>query len=241
MVSLPSGVSPLDWHEFDAGCGQADAATTPNSRTRFQSPSTAGLITVHAVQNQLPTSSGGKGFTRLENLDEHLRRVHPSSPDSVAALNDEEAQVETLAVGATPHVGDKRKADGQGLRDEVKRLQLENGGLRDQVDTMMRNMQHLQQEVNFFWGPAQLSFSRGSMPLRFSRPPGNNLATRDARKNLDGEPMDLDSPEVVVIDDDDDEDVKPMVKKEEVKPAKDDQDDDLIFVRENQSAIPQRS
>ncbi|CAJ2504688.1 Uu.00g120820.m01.CDS01 [Anthostomella pinea] len=51
MVSLPSGVSPLDQHEFDAGCGGADAALTPNSHNRFQSPSTPGLITVHAVQN----------------------------------------------------------------------------------------------------------------------------------------------------------------------------------------------
>ncbi|CAJ2511603.1 Uu.00g072280.m01.CDS01 [Anthostomella pinea] len=62
-----------------------------------------------------------------------------------------------------------------------------------------------------------------------------------ADQNLDGEPMDLDIPEVMVIDNDDDnEDVRPMVKEEKVKPAQDDQDDVLIFVGENQSATPQQ-
>ncbi|CAJ2500377.1 Uu.00g032300.m01.CDS01 [Anthostomella pinea] len=71
----------------------------------------------------------GKGFTRLENLDEHLRRVHPSSPDSVAALDDK-PQVTNVGLGLSSLVGEKRKAD---LCDEVKRLRAEHGGLRGQV------------------------------------------------------------------------------------------------------------
>ncbi|CAJ2510444.1 Uu.00g051470.m01.CDS01 [Anthostomella pinea] len=58
----------------------------------------------------------GKGFTRLENLDDH-------------AIDDDEELVETLGLGASPRVTDKRKPDGPDPRDEAKRLQNENGGL----------------------------------------------------------------------------------------------------------------
>ncbi|CAJ2502617.1 Uu.00g100110.m01.CDS01 [Anthostomella pinea] len=101
------------------------------------------------------------GFSRLENLNEHIRRVHPGRPGSVAALDDdddEEPEVENADLGASPR-GKKRKADNENLRDEVKRLQTENGDLRSKIGGMMRQMQQLQQRDSFS-APAQACYPR---------------------------------------------------------------------------------
>ncbi|CAJ2510441.1 Uu.00g051440.m01.CDS01 [Anthostomella pinea] len=62
-----------------------------------------------------------------------------------------------------PRVGEKRKTDDEDLRDEVKRLQIGNGGLRGKIDGMMRIQQQFQQR-NSFSPPAQLGFSRDIIP-----------------------------------------------------------------------------
>ncbi|KAI1081354.1 hypothetical protein F5B20DRAFT_535784 [Whalleya microplaca] len=94
----------------------------------------------------------GKGFTRLENLNEHLRRVHTPSSSDAAAFDEPEEDTGALSLASatstptptpapvsTEHVGGKRKAQTD-LRDEVvKRLQVENRDLRNQVEAQKRH------------------------------------------------------------------------------------------------------
>ncbi|KAL7623331.1 hypothetical protein AAE478_007012 [Parahypoxylon ruwenzoriense] len=103
----------------------------------------------------------GKGFSRLENLNEHLRRVH--TPGNSAPPSGEDEPEEYMVVRSRESVatrspgsaiiGVKRKPDGD-LRDKVKRLQIENTDLRSQVEAqkrqqiaMMQQMQALQEKV----------------------------------------------------------------------------------------------
>ncbi|KAK7749980.1 hypothetical protein SLS62_008089 [Diatrype stigma] len=103
----------------------------------------------------------GKGFTRLENLNEHLRRCHTSGDDDGGCVQGAPAAADNLinpdgALSAvrTERLGDKRKAndEDQDPRDEVKRLRGENQGLlgqiqdlRNQLDLAQRNSLHYQQ------------------------------------------------------------------------------------------------
>ncbi|KAK0635159.1 hypothetical protein B0T17DRAFT_32739 [Bombardia bombarda] len=87
----------------------------------------------------------GKGFSRLENLNEHMRRVHMfnggASNGGGAEGETDEAASDTAAV-----VGQKRKREheqpGGGaeaeLRDELKRVRQENEELRRQVEMLNR-------------------------------------------------------------------------------------------------------
>ncbi|KAK4095414.1 hypothetical protein Purlil1_210 [Purpureocillium lilacinum] len=80
----------------------------------------------------------GKGFSRQENLNEHLRRVHtnmegstPPAADSVASPDDDESEK-----SGTKR---KRRMSDQGeelteLRAEVKRLREQNEKLKSEVD-----------------------------------------------------------------------------------------------------------
>lgn len=86
----------------------------------------------------------GKGFSRQENLNEHLRRVHT---DANAIANGDETEED----GSDSKAGQKRKrGSGRGdsdVRDELKRLRLENEDLRRktaQIPEMMRQIQQLQ-------------------------------------------------------------------------------------------------
>jgi hypothetical protein len=78
----------------------------------------------------------GKGFSRQENLNEHLRRVH---------TNDGSAAAEDLVVPSeddeSEKAGQKRKRNNKDpmeqiaeLREEMKRVKQENVALRDQLD-----------------------------------------------------------------------------------------------------------
>ncbi|KAL2757949.1 hypothetical protein ACRALDRAFT_1068413 [Sodiomyces alcalophilus JCM 7366] len=82
----------------------------------------------------------GKGFSRQENLNEHLRRVHTregSTPAGDDASSD----------GDSERAGGKRKRSRKNstsdaweeMRDELKRVRQENAELRDQID---RHSQH---------------------------------------------------------------------------------------------------
>ncbi|KAI1372936.1 hypothetical protein F4677DRAFT_431292 [Hypoxylon crocopeplum] len=92
----------------------------------------------------------GKGFTRPENLNEHLRRVHTpndahehrsSSLAAVQEPDDEPEEVAAVLQLVPPErTGEKRKADTD-LRDEVKRLQVENQELRSQAEIQQREIE----------------------------------------------------------------------------------------------------
>ncbi|KAI5923089.1 hypothetical protein F4810DRAFT_223564 [Camillea tinctor] len=92
----------------------------------------------------------GKGFSRLENLNEHLRRVHTA--DLLSSVMIEEPDDLTSMI-TSPRIGEKRKPDDD-LREEVKRLQSENQELRSQVEAqkrqqiaMMQQMQELRESL----------------------------------------------------------------------------------------------
>lgn len=92
----------------------------------------------------------GKGFSRQENLNEHLRRVHT---DAGIIQNGEETEDD----GSEAQPGGKRKrvsgrSDSADLREEMKRLKQENEDLKRQAEAqtaqsaeMMRQIQQLQQ------------------------------------------------------------------------------------------------
>ncbi|KAI1500847.1 hypothetical protein F5X99DRAFT_418905 [Biscogniauxia marginata] len=111
----------------------------------------------------------GKGFSRLENLNEHLRRVHTADVPASTVSTIEEPEDGT-SVAASPKLGEKRKPDDD-LRDEVKRLQVENQDLRSQVEAqkrqqmaMMQQMQELQETLHNFTNAerTQNRFTSGS-------------------------------------------------------------------------------
>ena len=73
----------------------------------------------------------GKGFSRLENLNEHLRRVHLAQ---INTTNSPEAESES---GNSSHAGQKRKRDNivpeNELREDNKRLRQKNEELEHQI------------------------------------------------------------------------------------------------------------
>ncbi|KAK3308950.1 uncharacterized protein B0T15DRAFT_123948 [Chaetomium strumarium] len=99
----------------------------------------------------------GKWFTRQENLDEHLHRVHGIDPK---AKKDSREGSQTHGSDQNGNdaaaAGQKRKrADDSDLRDEVKRLREENDRLLKQLNehmamehAMKERMQALEQQLN---------------------------------------------------------------------------------------------
>jgi hypothetical protein len=106
----------------------------------------------------------GKGFSRLENLNEHLRRVHTSNhgaaasgdegheghDDNVSMIDDDPlaalamptmlpAMLPALPAAPTVMVGEKRKLDDDDdLRGEVKRLKEDKDLLNQQLEAQNR-------------------------------------------------------------------------------------------------------
>lgn len=84
----------------------------------------------------------GKGFSRLENLNEHLRRVHTQNGGAPSGAEGETDDAASDGPAATP--GQKRKrepediGEGVDLREENKRLKAENEELRRQVEAQNR-------------------------------------------------------------------------------------------------------
>lgn len=80
----------------------------------------------------------GKGFSRQENLNEHLRRVH-TSPDGASPVADSAASPDD---NDSERSGVKRKrlSSGHGidevaeLRDEIKRVRMENEKLKSEME-----------------------------------------------------------------------------------------------------------
>ncbi|OIW23707.1 hypothetical protein CONLIGDRAFT_140702 [Coniochaeta ligniaria NRRL 30616] len=82
----------------------------------------------------------GKPFSRQENLNEHLRRVHTQDPDETQAATPRQNGIDhSPSPDSTPpaRAGQRRKRgdddDSEALRQEVKRLKQENNELRQQV------------------------------------------------------------------------------------------------------------
>ncbi len=80
----------------------------------------------------------GKGFSRQENLNEHLRRVHTGDGMAQAGTGTGEDTDDA----ASETTGNKRKrgsgSDEMDLRDEIKRVRMENEELKCQVDAQNR-------------------------------------------------------------------------------------------------------
>ena len=120
----------------------------------------------------------GKGFSRQENLNEHMRRVHTNDGGAAGAgtLEDttDDAASETAGAagvttvtfggaqssGGTLSVALKRKRDSTGddddgdLRDEIKRVKQENADLRRQMNIMISQIAAMQQTI----GPQAQAF-----------------------------------------------------------------------------------
>jgi hypothetical protein len=113
----------------------------------------------------------GKGFSRLENLSEHLRRVHtqngaggPAS-GSINGGDSDDAGSETgggAVLGSAVSVGagvlnPKRKRDSETPdREEYKRVCQENAELRRQVDNLNRQTNHLLSQITSLQGQIHL-------------------------------------------------------------------------------------
>src|SRR4051812_18086366 len=97
-----------------------------------------------------------KGFSRLENLNEHLRRVHTQNGSGGGGANgtegdtDDAASDHMVGVGTQQQQQQKRKRDsseGCDLREEVKRVRQENAELRRQVDAQNRQTVVMMQKI----------------------------------------------------------------------------------------------
>ncbi len=95
----------------------------------------------------------GKGFSRVENLNEHLRRVHTNqgTGNPVPGADYRHGRCGIADVGPYKR---KRSTDDEALREEVKRLRAENAELRRQVDnqnrqttTFIQQLHHLNQQI----------------------------------------------------------------------------------------------
>jgi hypothetical protein len=84
----------------------------------------------------------GKGFSRLENLNEHLRRVHTHNGVGNGTEGDTDE-------GGSDTAGQKRKRDNDDgdLREEIKRVRQENDELRRQVEAQNRQTVAMMQQI----------------------------------------------------------------------------------------------
>ncbi len=86
----------------------------------------------------------GKGFSRLENLNEHLRRVHTQNgvPNG--------AEVETDDAASDVATGQKRKreADDEGdLQEELKKLRHENDRMKHENQELQKQLDALNKQT----------------------------------------------------------------------------------------------
>lgn len=91
----------------------------------------------------------GKGFSRQENLNEHLRRVHTQNGTT---LNNNEGETDDGASDNATANGQKRKREDRGeddgdLREEIKRVRQENEELRRQVQAQTQQTVIMMQKI----------------------------------------------------------------------------------------------
>ncbi len=93
----------------------------------------------------------GKGFSRQENLNEHLRRVHTQNGTALTGTEGETDDGASDNAGATPGGGLKRKRDDRpddsDVREEIKRVRQENEELRRQVQAQTQQTVVMMQKI----------------------------------------------------------------------------------------------
>lgn len=94
----------------------------------------------------------GKGFSRQENLNEHLRRCHRNGSPSNAGGDTDDGASETAPGAVGGGSGGKRKRDTDEdvaeLRAEVKKHRLENEELRQQLEAQNRQIAAMMQQLS---------------------------------------------------------------------------------------------
>lgn len=90
----------------------------------------------------------GKGFSRQENLNEHLRRVHTDAGQLENGGGDETEDDGNEQVGMKRKRGPGRTDEVADLRAEVARLSAEAAGVRAENDELRRNAEMQQQSTN---------------------------------------------------------------------------------------------
>ena len=100
----------------------------------------------------------GKGFSRQENLNEHLRRVHTGEGGVGATgtgedTDDVASETATTAAPGTPGAGQKRKRgsagndDGDDLRDVIKRVRQENQELKKKIEDQEKQTRGMMAQI----------------------------------------------------------------------------------------------
>ncbi|KAI1416285.1 hypothetical protein F5Y13DRAFT_154987 [Hypoxylon sp. FL1857] len=102
----------------------------------------------------------GKVFTRMENLNEHLRRVHTpnelptatsSAPNDDLDDDDDDEDDDDdndLFRRGPPKKGDNKRKSDNDLRGDNKRLRTENGRLKAHIEAQNRQAAAMMQEMN---------------------------------------------------------------------------------------------
>jgi len=86
----------------------------------------------------------GKGFSRQENLNEHLRRVHTDIGVQDAEITEEDEEAK---------LGQKRKrvlsrGSEEDIREEMKRVKMENEDLRRRSQAQDAQMAEMMRQIN---------------------------------------------------------------------------------------------
>ena len=112
---------------------------------------------------------GNKPFSRLENLNEHLRRVHtPGAVEDPSPSDNDNDHSPSSDTTPPPRAGKKRRRgdddDLEALRQENKRLKQENSELRQQVNNQtLQTTQLIQQLQNTAMTASGMTLGNGPM------------------------------------------------------------------------------
>ncbi len=114
----------------------------------------------------------GKGFSRQENLNEHLRRVHT---DTSLTQNGDDTEAED----GGEQTGQKRKrsgtntgsAEGTDLRQEMKRLKQENEELKRQAEAQTAQTNDMLRQIQALQMQAGLQSMQNNMHPQMQAPP----------------------------------------------------------------------
>lgn len=94
----------------------------------------------------------GKGFSRQENLNEHLRRVHTqATPEGIpAATSNEVSDGEAIENGSAGHKRKRSSYDEQSMNvaEELRKLRVENQKLKEQIEAQTRQSVAMMNQIN---------------------------------------------------------------------------------------------
>jgi len=86
----------------------------------------------------------GKGFSRQENLNEHLRRVHTDAGEMMQNIGEETEEEGDVRAGMKRKRTSTQQDDSADIRQEMARLRTENEELKKQHLNMMAEIRQLQ-------------------------------------------------------------------------------------------------